>query len=64
METKFMLLIIIAICLIIANMLKNNTFYLLTLFGWLVYLIKPIRDDIKDIKIELKRIKKCHRNKY
>lgn len=64
MEAKFMLLVITAICLIIANILKNNIFYLLALFAWLAYLTKPIQDDIKDIKIELKRIKKCHNNKY
>ncbi len=64
MEAKFMLLVITTICLIIANILKNNIFYLLALFASLAYLMKPIRDDVRDIKIELKRIKKCHKNKY
>ena len=59
-----MLLVITTITLIIANILKSNTFYLLTLFAFLSYLFKPIKDDIKDIKIELKRIKKCHRNRF
>ncbi len=38
------------ILLIIANVLEDNIFYLLSLFGWLAYLLKPIRDDIKVIK--------------
>ena len=59
----FMLLVIVTISMIVANRFQNNTFYLLSLFGWLAYLMTPIREDIQDIKIEIKRIKKCHKNK-
>ena len=49
-DAQFMLLVITAILLIIANIFKSNLFYLLSLFAWLGYLMKPIRDDITDIK--------------
>ena len=64
MEAKFMLLIITAILMIIATRFKSNTFYLLSLFAWLAYLIKPIRDDVEDITISLNYFKDNKRKKW
>ena len=55
MEARNILLIMTGMLLISANIFEKNFLYLLSLFAWSAYLIKPIKDDIRDIKKELKR---------